>query len=125
MLTNEEIEAYLLESGRDFTPLQENMWLIHEENHPEQIVVCRMPPIITFRIKIMEIPEGEDRNKLFERLLRLNGTEMVSGAYGIEENNVILVDTLQDENLDLNEFQASLDGLSLAVSMHQQQLTHI
>jgi hypothetical protein len=47
---------------------------------------------------------------------------MVHGAYGIEDNNVVLIDTLQAENLDYNEFQATLDALMLASTQDYQRL---
>jgi hypothetical protein len=39
---------------------------------------------------------------------------MIHGAYGIEDRNVVLIDTLQAENLDYNEFQATLEAMMLA-----------
>ena len=43
-------------------------------------------------------------------------------AYGIENESVVLVDSLQSENLDMNEFQAAIDSLSLAVHNHHDVL---
>jgi hypothetical protein len=39
---------------------------------------------------------------------------MIHGAYGIEGESIVLIDTLQSEHLDFSEFQASLDALLLA-----------
>jgi hypothetical protein len=47
---------------------------------------------------------------------------MVHGAYGIEGDNVVLIDTLQSENLDFNEFQASLDALLMASTQDYEKL---
>jgi hypothetical protein len=47
---------------------------------------------------------------------------MIHGAYGIEGENVVLIDTLQLEHLDFNEFQASLDALLLASTQDYQKL---
>ena len=71
----------------------------------------------------MEVPRGGKRAEFCEQLLRLNATEMVAGAYGIEDENVVIVDTLQSENLDINELQASIDGMSLAISVHYSVLS--
>jgi hypothetical protein len=43
---------------------------------------------------------------------------MIAGAYGLEGNAVVITDTLQSENLDYNEFQASVDALTMAISQH-------
>lgn len=119
MRSNEEIEAFLLQLGADFQAPQEGMWIIHDEyEHLENIVIYNEPPVITFRCKLMEVPETDKRAEFCETLLRLNATEMVAGAYGIEDESVVITDTLQSANLDLNELQASIDGMSLAISVH-------
>ena len=48
----------------------------------------------------------------------LNATDVVHGAYGIEEGELILTDTLELENLDFTEMQASMESLQLAASSH-------
>lgn len=119
MRTNDEIEGFLLQMGRSFTAAGEGVWVIHDDlDHIENIVVCNADPMITFRVKLMELAQGINREELFGHLLRLNASDMVAGAYGLEGDSVVIVDTLQSENLDLNEFQASLDGVALAISMH-------
>lgn len=124
MKTNDDIETYLLQAGLQFSTPEEGMWIVHDETeHPENLVIYHSPPVTTFRIKLMEVPDGETRYGLYEKMLRMNAEEMVSGAYGIEGENIVLVDTLQSENLDFNEFQASIDGLSMAVSMHHSELS--
>ena len=47
---------------------------------------------------------------------------MVSGAYAIENGAVMALETLQSENLDYNEFQAAIDGLTLAITEHYEEL---
>lgn len=122
MITTEAIEAYLLETGREYTAPEKNMWIVNDDEHVENIVIYYAPPLITFRVKLMDMPRNDRRSELCERLLRLNAGEMVAGAYGIEDDSIVIVDTLQVENLDLNELQASIDGLSLAASMHYDDL---
>ena len=71
----------------------------------------------------MDVPAEQDKQvNLFRRRLELNATEMVSGAYGIDSSGVVISETLQTENLDFNEFQAALDGVTLAISEHYQSL---
>ena len=70
----------------------------------------------------MDIPKNCNRQQLFETLLKLNTADMLHGAYGLEGNSVIATDTLQAGNLDLNEFQASIDSLSLCITSHYKQL---
>jgi hypothetical protein len=69
----------------------------------------------------MDVPQ-HNREAFFRLLLELNASELIHGAYGLEDNNVVLIDTLQSEHLDLNELQATLDALLLAINQDYQKL---
>ncbi|MCK4514809.1 MAG: YbjN domain-containing protein, partial [Spirochaetaceae bacterium] len=84
------------------------------------VVVYAEEELVTLRAKVMQIP-SENREKYFEELLRLNA-EMVHGAYAIEEDSVILIDSLVAPTMDLEEFQASLDSTGLALAQHYPRL---
>jgi hypothetical protein len=118
------IDAYLVESGLEYEAIGEGMWIIHDDvDHVENIVVTWSPPIVVFRVKLMEAPrDAASRAGLFERLLQLNASGMVSGAYALEDDAIIATETLQAEKLDLNEFQAAIDGLTLAITDHYDTL---
>lgn len=122
MITNDQIEAYLIETGVPFEEVKEGFWLIHnEDDDVDNIVVVHTAPVITFRVKLMDAPSAK-RAELFEHLLKLNATSMIAGAYGLEDSAIVLVDSLQSENLDYNEFQASVDAITFAVREHYQEL---
>lgn len=122
MKTNEDIESYLVKLQWPFDKVREGMWVIHdEEDKVENLVILHEPPVVIFRLKLMEVPE-KNREKLFRRLLQLNAHELVHGAYGLEDGNIVLIDTLESENLDFNEFQASVESLIWEISAHYQEL---
>jgi hypothetical protein len=67
----------------------------------------------------MDLPaNGAGLTDLYRCLLELNATDIVHGAYGIEEGELILSDTLELENLDFEELQASVESLQYAASSH-------
>jgi hypothetical protein len=78
-------------------------------------------PILLLRVNLMKIPVS-NREAFYERLLRLNATEIPHGAFGIENDIVVLIDTLQVENLDRNELQASVDSLGFTVAQYYTEL---
>ncbi len=126
MITNDQIEAYLIDNGLPFEQVREGLWLLHDDiDSIDNIVIYHTPPVITFRVKLMDIPNEAARCELFSRLLELNATSMVAGAYGLEDKAVVIVDTLQSENLDHNEFQASIDSITMAVREHFVELKEI
>ena len=59
---------------------------------------------------------------LYRTLLELNATEVVHGAYGIEDGDLILSDTLELETLDFLELQASMESITLAAASHIEQI---
>jgi len=127
MISREDLESFLIRTEMDHREIGESMWLVDpvmdgEEDHPV-VVVSLSPPLVIFRASIGMVPEGDHaRLELFKKLLELNATDLVHGAYGLEDDEVILVDALELQDLDYSEFLASLESLSLAVTSHVQHL---
>lgn len=128
MVSREDIESFLIRTELDFQEIDDGIWLVFpaiSEEAEEQpgIVVNHEPPVVVFRASLRETPEDEDeQRRLFRRLLELNASDLVHGAYGLEDGEVILGDTLELENMDFSEFRASLESLTLAVTSHFQQI---
>ena len=118
MATRDDIEHYLIQMEYPFESIEAQMWVIR---NAASIVVTYEPPLVLFRVKLMEIPKKR-REDFFKLLLELNANHMIHGAYGVEGDNIVLIDTLQSEHLDFNEFQASLDALLLAGTQDYQKL---
>jgi len=117
----EKLEGFFINLRLTFEEVGENMWVLSdEENNLGNIIVFAEDDLVTLRAKVMKIP-SENREQYFEELLRLN-TEMVHGAYALEEDNVILIDSLVAPTMDLEEFQASLDSTGLALAQHYPRL---
>ena len=117
----EKLEGFFINLELIYEEIGENMWLLtDEENGLSSVVVYVQDELVTLRAKVMDVP-GEKREEFFEELLRLNA-EMVHGAYAIEEDSVILIDSLEFPSMDLEEFQASLDSTRLALAQHYSRL---
>ena len=114
MKTREDIESYLLKMGVSHDDLGGDIWRLRIGD-VENLMVSLAGPVVVFRLKMMDIPAAR-REALFETLLRLNTTELFHCAFGIEGKNVVLTGALELENLDLNEFQAVVDDMGMAVS---------
>jgi len=124
MVTEQDIESYMIQMGVSFKELGRKTWILRDsEDLVESLVVSLNDPVVLFHVKLSEIPVNCDRLKLYEELLRLNASEMLHGAYGLEGNAVIATDTLQAENLDFNEFQASVDAMNLCISSHYKRIS--
>ena len=123
MATNSEIESFFEELEISYDTVGEGIWVLNlEEQGIENLVINHEPPLILFRIKLMDMP-SKNREEFFKRLLELNATDLVHGAYGLEEGNIILIDSLQSENLDINELEASIESLAFAATQHYAELS--
>jgi len=121
MVTREDVQLWLdrLAGGelacREVEP---GLWIVDLPEGAE-VVVSYAPPVVILRVRVMELPASEPRRSdLFRQLLQYNARELVHGSYGLEGDHVVLTDTLELENLDYTEFQASFDSLALALASH-------
>ncbi len=125
MISREDIESFLIRSDMDSEEIEQGLWLVHSSSGEAEppIAVSYSPPLVVMRSRLMTAPsDDEGQLKAFTRLLQLNATELIHGAYGLEDGEVILTDALELENLDYSEFLASLESLSLAVSSYRHAL---
>ena len=124
----DRIRGYLLDL--DLTIVSENEVdeLIVVENEDDgitQLVIDCEPPIVILEQLIGEVPAAP--RDLFKRLLQMNNT-LVHGAFVLDETGerIFFRDTLQLENLDLNELEGSIRALSLALAEYGAELlTHL
>jgi hypothetical protein len=121
MITKDDIQSFLdrLEGGRlAVQEIEPNLWLARTTDDAE-VVVHYAPPVVILRVRVMELPASEPRrSELFRQLLGYNARELVHGSYGLEGDHVVLTDTLELENLDFSEFEASFDSMTLALASH-------
>lgn len=123
MITREDVESFLIRTEQDYEEVEPGMWVVRTARDGAHLVIHHSPPLLLCRLKVLDVPEDEKTcANLYRRLLELNASDLVHGSYGIEEGDVILSDTLELENLDFNEFQASLDSLQMAVASHVEAL---
>jgi hypothetical protein len=116
MKTREDIESYLLKMGVVYEELGGDLWRLRLDGI-DNLMVSLAGPVVVFRLKLMDVPAAR-RDVLFEKLLRLNTTELFHCAFGIEGEAIVLGGALEIENLDFNEFQAVIDDIGMAVSKH-------
>lgn len=122
MIESAKIEGYMLSLSLTYETVDDGTWLINDgEKGLENVLVILADPVVIIRVKVMGIPV-QQREEFFEQLLRLNQSDMIHGAYALEGDDVILLNTLVGATLDLEEFQDTLDALGLELAQHYQKL---
>ena len=117
MVTRDDLESFLIRMDMDWNEVDEGMFLV--ESPSGGVVVHLSDPVLLVRLKVMDLPNGEsDLGELYRALLEWNAADIVHGAYGIEDGELILTDTLELQTLDFEELQASVESLQYAASSH-------
>lgn len=123
MVSREDLESFLIRMDLEYEEVDEGMFLTRGEDDGAPVVVHHADNLLLIRMKVMDMPdEGPNSTALYRTLLELNANEVVHGAYGIEDGDLILSDTLELETLDFLELQASMESITLAAATHMEQI---
>ena len=126
MVTREDLESFLIRMDLDYEEIDEGMYLVRGRNAGLPMVIHYADALLLIRLKLMDLPERPDgRGELYRTLLELNATDLVHGAYGLEDEELILSDTLELETLDFHELQASMESIELAASGHMEKIQEL
>ena len=122
-MAENRIEQYLIDLKYSYSEVKPNIWLLDDDEHDlEGVVVMYDDPLVIIRMQVMNVPK-ENKLDFFTKLLELNACDMIHGAYGLEGDKIVIIDTLEYETMDYTEFRASLDAISLALAQHYQTLS--
>ncbi|MBT8336136.1 MAG: YbjN domain-containing protein [Gemmatimonadetes bacterium] len=122
MVTREDLESFLIRMDVDYQELEEGMFLVRTRNGGYPLVLNHAPPLLLLRMKVMDLPDEAGSEELYRTLLEMNASDVVHGAYGIEDGELIISDTLELETLDFAEVQASVESIHLAASGHMERI---
>jgi len=127
MVTREGIEGFLdrlAANGATVREVEPGLWAVTPSGAlGVDVVVHYTPPVVLFRVKVMDIPNDNGRGaNLNRRLLELNATDLVHGSYGIADNSIVLTEALELDHLDFEEFLSSYESMTLALATHLREL---
>jgi hypothetical protein len=119
MVSREDLESFLIRMGLEYEEVADGMYLTRTDSGAAPVVVHYADALLLIRMKVMDMPEQNEQSlDLYRTLLELNATGLVHGAYGIEDGDLIISDTLELETLDFLELQASMESITLAAATH-------
>lgn len=122
-----KVKNYLLEMEYTIISEDTNEELVIIENLRSGIsnlIVDCEDPILVLELHLFDLEKTD--SSIFLRFLQMN-REIIHGAIALDETGkkVILRDTLQLENLDLNELQSSLNSFEVFLSENANELISI
>jgi hypothetical protein len=118
---------FLLELNFNITTenTADGIMVVQKENSGiKNLILGIAPPILIIEQFIFTI--NNQSEKIFKSLLQKN-RDIIHGAFVLDDTGkkVIFRDTLQIENLDLNELEGSLNSLSLLMSEYSEQIIEL
>jgi hypothetical protein len=118
--TNEDLEGYLTKLERRFERGEDGTYLVAGGPQQAPIAIRVAAPVVVVRVEIGAVPKGnsEREARVFRKLLELNATELLHAAYAIDDDFIVLGSALEIDNLDLNELEAVLADLDMAIAEH-------
>lgn len=116
MQTNEDLETYLSRLERPFERVDEATYVVKMGPGRPLLAVRLAPPVLVLRVAIGKAPA--DSLDLYRKLLELNATALLRAAYGLEGERIVLASALELESIDINELEAVLADIDLALTEH-------
>jgi hypothetical protein len=118
------IKNYLIELNYNITHENEEEGVLVIQDHDKGIsnlILGIASPILVMEQYIFKISNPSE--SVFQQLLQKN-RDIVHGAFVLDESGekVIFRDTLQIENIDLNELEGSINSLSLLLSEYSENI---
>ena len=113
-----KVEDYLISLGASYEEPQSGTWVVNDPGKGlTGIAISYADPVVIISARAMRAP-SKDREAFFAELLKLNYSGLLHGAYALDGEEVVLIDTLEYETMDKEEFEASLDAIGFALSEH-------
>ncbi len=127
MVTKEDIEGWLnrlAADGASFSEVEPGLWVVRPSGELDfSVVVHFSPPVVLLRVKVMTLPTNAGRlATLSRRLLELNASDLVHGSYGIEDQSIVMTETLELSHLDYEEFLAAYESITVALASHLREI---
>ncbi len=115
--SNDDLEGYLLRLERRFERAEDGTYLLSMGADRPLVALRVAAPVLVAQVDIGQAPADDVAGAvLFRKLLVLNATALVHAAYGIEGQKIVLSAALELKNLDLNELEAVLADLDMALA---------
>ena len=117
-MADSKIEQYLIDLMLTYQQIEPNIWLLDDEDHSLQgVAIMHAEPLVIVRAEIMNVPAG-NLLELYTTLLELNASDLIHGAYALDNKKIVLIDSLEYDTMDYEDFRAALDSFSLALTQH-------
>ena len=115
--SNQDLEGYLSRLERRYERGEDGTYLVSMGADRPPVAMRLASPVLVAQVAIGPAPADDTAGaSLFRKLLVLNATALMHAAYGIEGDRIVLSAALELRSLDLNELEAVLADLDMALA---------
>jgi len=117
--TSDELEAQLNRLERRYERSEDGTFMLSLGPTQPPVALRLVPPVLLVQVVVGDCPKSDAKAApLYRKLLELNATALLHAAYGVDGGRIVLSSALQLDNLDLNELEAVLADIDVALGEH-------
>ena len=117
--SSDDLEAQLRRLERRYERLPDGTFVLSLGPNQPPVALRLVPPVLVLQVSVGPAPKLDSvAAPLYRKLLELNATALVHSAYGLEGDLIVLASALELSSLDLNELEAVLADIDVALGEH-------
>jgi hypothetical protein len=123
---SDDLEAQLGRLGRRYERNPDGTFVLSLGVNQPPVALVMVPPVLVVQVAVGPAPKEERvAARVYKRLLELNASALLHTAFGLEGELIVLAAALELDNLDLNELEAVLADIDVALSEHVPELRNL
>lgn len=116
---SDDLEAQLGRLGRRYERNPDGTFVLSLGANQPPVALVLVPPVLVVQVAVGPAPQDEQAaGRVYKHLLELNASALLHSAFGLEGNLIVLAAALELDSLDLNELEAVLADIDVALSEH-------
>ena len=117
--TSEDLEGQLTRLERRYERLDDGTFMLSLGPTQPPVALRLVPPVLLLQVEVGDAPVSDAKAApLYKKLLELNASALLHAAYGLQGGKIVLSSALELDNLDLNELEAALADIDVALGEH-------
>lgn len=117
--TSDDLEGQLGRLGRRYERTPDGTFIVSLGPNQPPAALLLVPPVLVIQVAIGEAPkELSAAAPVYKKLLELNASALLHAAFGLENDQIVLAAALELDSLDLNELEAVLADIDVALGEH-------
>ena len=117
--TSDDLEAQLGRLGRRYERTPDGTFILALGPNQPPAALLMVPPVLVVQVAVGAAPTDLTKAApIYKKLLELNNSALLHAAFGLEGDQIVLAAALELDSLDLNELEAVLADIDVALGEH-------